>query len=165
MSYKDEIKKEIQHILKDKALATTILYTYIRNLYEKAIYESKKTGQSIESITYEILEGLEESYEAYPEGLEDVLNKCSMIMIDVVHVSALNSIEKKNQKILQAKAELIETLETEKSYLLEALYTFKDYAEDNTHSNFQKSLHQTESDIIERIYALAEHIKYYTNNR
>lgn len=80
-------------------------------------------------------------------------------MIDIIHESALKSLEKKNQKIIQAKTQLIETLETEKFNLIETLHTFRNYAQDKTYSHFQKSLHQTESDIIDKICVLSNYIE------
>ncbi len=161
MSYKEEMKKEIQNILNHHESKSKNLYLYIEKFYEKALYESKKTGHSIESITYEILEGLEECYQAHPHEIEALLKNCSILMVNVIHTSAHTSLEKKSQKIIQAKRQLIETLETEKSYLLETLHTFQNYAKDNTHPHFQESLHQTESDIIEKICILSDYIKEY----
>jgi hypothetical protein len=159
MSYKDEMKKKIYNILEDGEPNKTLLYTHIKNLYEKALYESKITGQSIESITYEILEGLEEYYKVQPQETEEILNHCSTIMINIVHETALKTLENKNKKIIQAKIQLIETLEVEKTHLWETLLTFKNYAQDNSHSHFKKSLHQTESDIIDKICILSDYIK------
>ncbi len=161
MSYKDEMRKEIDNILNYRESNIEYFYSYIENLYEKALYESKKTGHSLESVTYEILEGLEEYCKVHPQEIEEILENCSIIIINIVHEAALKSLEKKNQKIIQAKLQLIETLEAEKSNLMETLHTFKSYAKENTHSSFQKSLHQTESDIIDKICILSDNIKDY----
>ncbi len=161
MSYTDELYKEINHILNTDTPQKN-LYQYIETLYEKALYESKKTGQSLESITYEILEGIESSHILFSDDLEVVLHHCSLLMMQTLHSAALRSLKAKNQKIQQAKSQLLETLETEKSYLWEILHTFKNYAEENRHTHWKKSLHQTELAIINHITVLSKKVESYT---
>jgi len=160
MSYTDELQEGITDIRNSKNPQKN-LYQYIETLYEKALYESKKTGQSLESITYEILEGIEASHMLFSDELEEVLHHCSLLMLHTLHNTALRSLKAKKQKIQQAKSQLLETLETEKASLWEILHTFKNYAEENRHTHWKKSLHQTESAIINQITILSKKVESY----
>ncbi len=158
MSYKDEMKREVQMIV-SKPSSVPTLHKYIEALYERAVYESRKTGQSIESVTYEILEGLEASAEVHSDEMETLLVQSALIMIDVMHLSGLKTLERSNQKVMEAKKQRKETLKAEKAYLLETLHTLKEYAQDNSHLDLKKSLQQRQSDIIEKICMLSDLIE------
>jgi len=158
MSYKDEIVEKVPEILEGSDMRN--LHDYIETLYERAVDEAKRTGQSIESMTYEILEGLDASYDAYPREIESVMASSPTIMIKVMHHAAVLSLQKSNQKVAQAKRQRTETLEAEKAYLLEALDTLKVYAQENSHAGLQKSLGQTQSDIMAKIHILVDLIEH-----
>ena len=158
MTYKDEIKTEIETMLKNNNESKVI--PYFKILFKKALEESKSTGQSVESITYELLEGLEEAYTLQQEKIEDILQKASQVIIDIIHDSAKNNITKKHQKVNSALDELINTVEFEKYNLKESLDAFKHYALDHNHKNFKENLINLELSVIKRINKLSNMIKY-----
>lgn len=150
MSYKEELKHEIASIL-----STCVQYPDISvildRLYTRALEESKKTGQSVSSITYEILEGIEESHYQQKEQIEPQLSHASVMIGLIIYESAKRSIEEKEKKLQLAKAQLIDTIELEIFHLLESIETFESYADDKSHRDFEQSLSKTKSDILDNI--------------
>ncbi len=147
MSYKDEIKRMLTTIANKNEHEESLenITKVIETIYTKALLESKKTGQSVESITYEILEGVEEGLDAIHKiKIEQVLQNASDIITDVIHKCAQENISHKHQNLQIAAKKLEETIEAEKSHLLESMEAFKAYANDHTHIHFEKNLHQLE---------------------
>ncbi len=64
MSYKDEIKYKVGLLQKSEADFIHNLHQLLRVEYSKAIDEARVTGQSIQSITYEFLEAVEEALDS-----------------------------------------------------------------------------------------------------
>jgi len=162
MSYKSEIKHKIEMALGSESQGDVKTIAIIENMYEKALEESKKTGQSIESITYEILEGLEEGYASEPEKVEHVLQNATAIIAEVIHHSAKAKIEKQHKQVTLAHAALLESIEAEKAHLGESLEAFGHYAHDYEHHHFQQSLHVTELNILKKIHFLSNMLQYKT---
>ena len=152
MSYKEELKHEIASILSPSSKLHDISDT-LHALYSQALEESKKTGQSVSSITYEVLEGIEESYAQHVEHIETQLSHASVMIALIIYESAQNNIEEKEKILQQAKAQLIDTIELEILHLLESIETFESYADDKSHTQFQQSLSKTKSDILNNIDA------------
>ena len=150
MSYKEELKDEIASILSPDVQQQDIS-VILHTLYTRALEESKKTGQSVSSITYEVLEGVEESHYEHREHIENQLIHASSIIALIIYKSAQKSIEEKEKKVQQAKAQLIDTIEMEILHLLESIETFESYAQDKSHSQFKQSLSKTKSDILDNI--------------
>ena len=150
MSYKEELKDEIASILSPHVQQQDIS-VILHTLYIRALDESKITGQSISSITYEVLEGLEESYYEHREHIEKQLSHASVMIALIIYKSAQKSIEEKEKKLEQAKAQLIDTIELEILHLLESIETFESYAQDKSHTQFKQSLSKTKSDILDNI--------------
>jgi len=163
MSYKEELKHEIASILSPSAKPQNIS-DILHTLYTRALEESKKTGQSVSSITYEILEGIEESHSQHLKHIETQLSQASVMIALIIYESALNNIEEKEKRLQQAKAQLIDTIELEILHLLESIETFEHYADDKSHTQFQQSLSKTKPDILNNIDALkALHKEYSTS--
>ena len=150
MSYKEELKHEIVSILSPSAQYHDISVILDR-LYTRALEESKKTGQSISSITYEILEGIEESHYQHKAQVETQLSHAYVIMGLIIYQIAKKNIEEKEKKLQLAKAQLIDTIELEIFHLLEFIETFESYADDKSHRQFKQSLSKTKSDILDNI--------------
>jgi len=150
MSYKEELKDEILSILSPSVQYHDIS-VILDTLYTRALEESKKTGQSVSSITYEILEGIEESHYQHRAQVEPQLSHASMMMGLIIYQGAKKSIEEKEKKLQLAKAQLIDTIELEIFHLLESIETFESYADDKSHRDFKQSLSKTKSDILDNI--------------
>ncbi len=132
----------------------------IEECYREALYESKKTGQSVESMTYEILEGVGEGSLLKPEYAEEVLENILNIISATLEESAQESIYRKKRKLYWAKMQLSETIETEQSYVKEAIEACREYAKEKSLKTLEEQLHQYESKLSRNIYILAEKIKY-----
>jgi transcription initiation factor TFIIIB Brf1 subunit/transcription initiation factor TFIIB len=162
MSYKDEIKTKLAELSfsdDNKGLETHI-NDIIKTVYRKALDESKKTGQSVESITYEILEGLEESLNSmHKNRVEDLLHSASQTITNVIHRCAQENISHKNKNVQRAINHLQDTIEAEKAHLLESMEAFKAYAHDHTHTLFAKNLHHLQEKLTKMIHTVTERIK------
>ncbi|HFQ61734.1 MAG TPA: hypothetical protein ENK39_05485 [Epsilonproteobacteria bacterium] len=155
MSYKNDLKHKIASVLHHKSDSSShpIAQT-LHAIYKQALEESKQTGQSVSSITYEILEGLEESHQEHLEHIESQLSHASSVITMIIYESAQKRIEEKEKKLQQAKAQLVDTIEAEILHLLESLDTFDAYANDKSHTVFKQSLSKTKIDILEKIDVL-----------
>jgi molecular chaperone GrpE (heat shock protein) len=136
----------------------------LQTVYTQALEESKRTGQSVSSITYEILEAFEEAHHSgYTKERETQLIHASTIIVKIIYENAQKSIEEKEKKLAHAHEELINTMEKEILHLLESLETFNDYANDQSHGMYKKSLSHIKSDIINKVdkfkILLAHHSK------
>ena len=162
MSYRDEIRTgvaELSSLDNSKQLEMQI-DEMIRSIYTKALNESRKTGQSIESITYEILEGLEEALNAiHKNRVEELLQTASKTITDVIHQCAQENISHKNKNVQQAIDTLHDTIEAEKAHLLESMEAFKAYAHDHTHTLFAKNLHHLQEKLNQMLHTVTEKIK------
>lgn len=132
----------------------------IEKMYEKALEESKKTGQSIQTITYEILEGIEEGYASAPERVEPILQNATAIIAEVIDHSAKERIKKQHQQFILAQEALLETIEAEKAHLGDSLEAFEHYAHDHQHGHFKQSLYMTEVNILKKIHFLSNMLQY-----
>jgi len=151
MSYKKDLKHKIESVLHQSSHQQTSFFQVLQEVFQQALDESKKTGQSISSITYEILEGIEESHHQHKEQVETQLSHASVMIGLIIYQSAQKSIEEKEKKLQQVQAQLIDTIELEILHLLESIETFESYAEDKSHRQFKQSLSKTKSDILDNI--------------
>jgi len=160
MSYKSEIKYQIEMALSSESQDEVKAIAIIEKIYEKALEESKKTGHSIQTITYEILEGIEEGYASAPERVEPILQNATAIITEVIDHSAKEKIEKQHQQFILAQEALLESIEAEKAHLGDSLEAFEHYAYDHEHHHLKQSLHLTEVNILKKIYFLSNMLQY-----
>ncbi len=160
MSYKDEIKGKVEAIFKEGKPDFQKITEVLKTVYTKALYESKKTGQSIESITYEILEGVEEGAKLKPEKMQEVLKNAAEEITELIHESAHECISQSHKAANIAKSRLQDTIEAEKSHLLESIEAFKSYAKDKSHHLFATGLNQTEEKVSQWIHNITDKIEY-----
>ena len=151
MSYKNSMKKRIEAISIEDAAFDDKVIQEIKKVYKQALDESRITGESIESVTYEILEGIEE---LLLDHNEVILAKVSDIMIDTIHQSAQACIANHEEKVVRATADLQESVAKEKTHLLESMKAFQDFSQEKSLKHFMQHLHKKE----EKIKELLEHL-------
>lgn len=162
MSYKSEIKHQIEMALENESQDDVETMAIIEKMYEKALEESKKTGHSVQSITYEILEGLEEGYASAPQRVEHILQNATTIIAEVIQQRAKEKITKQHKKVTLAQEALLESIEAEKAHLDDSLEAFEHYAHDHKHAHFKQSLHETKINILKKIHFLSTMLQYKT---
>ena len=161
MSYRDEIKVMIENVLESTTPSRRAsIDRVIKKMYAKALEETKRSGASVESMTYEILEGIEAGLLSSPEEMEASLERASCLMADLLHHSAQEEIKRKQRRIDFAKEALSETIEAEKMHLIESLDAFRAFAREHRHQKFQKSLHMTGSSMMKYVLKLAGEMMY-----
>jgi len=160
MSYKHDIKQQIEQSIKNSAYGKKRLTELIEDYYRNALYESKKTGQSVESMTYEILEGAGEGCLVKAGCAEEMLEDILDIISNTIQESAQEHIYRKKRQLYWAEKQLSETIETEQSYVMESIEACKAYAKEKSLKTLEERLQQYESKLSGSIYILADKIKY-----
>ena len=113
MSYKDDIKKEI--VLANKSAEfNKAIEDIVESIYLRALRESEITGESIESITYSILEGLEESLK---ENQKELLFGSIDKIIDTLYLKALKNLQERKEQLKNIRSKLYDTLNRDKEEL------------------------------------------------
>ena len=157
MSYKEEVKTKIGAIKDGEEAYEARVSEIVREVYARALEEAKITGESVESVTYEILEGIQE---ALLDRHEEILRKVSEKMIEIIHDQANDCITVKHQKARQAQQALEETIEREKAHLNESLEAFRAFAREKSLSRFAHHLQQMEAHVKGLIHGLTQRITF-----
>ena len=139
MSYKKDINILIDKALKENIDIDEKIFSSIKSIYTKAIEESQITGQSIESITYEIMEGAEQSLSNISQK-EKILNDIAKSILELLYINIKIAITKNKRKLLLASLNYSDTIEKEKDNLLASVDTLKKYAKDNNYLVFNNDL-------------------------
>jgi len=160
MSYKDDMKQQIKKFIENAVYSKEAIAELFEDCYNKALCECKKTGQSVESMTYEILEGVEEGCLSKPEYLEEVLGDALDIISSTIRESAKEHIYREKKKLYWAEVHLSDTIEAEQACLVEAIEACKQYARKKSLEALEKKLYACESKLSGSIYILADKIKY-----
>jgi len=160
MSYRDDVREKIIRILETMPDETKAFERVIRQVYAQALEEAKRTGHSIESITYEVLEGVEEGMETAPHRIEEMLEKASLIMADILQHSAQEDIVRRYRRIIFAREALEETIEAEKRHMMESFDAFSAYAQTRGYRRFGENLYRIGSTMMQQIEKLVEEIVY-----
>ncbi len=156
--YRQEMKTCIEKLLKEKP-AEEALKTAVEQVFSKALDESIVVGESIESVVYEVMEGIDESL-AEEKKKELYLHRASELILDAVHHKILEQLCRDEKNVLRAKAQLHETLEEGTGRLQAAMEAFRHYAEDKHRMKLLEDLHKTEQKTVELIHHLAEKFRY-----
>jgi len=160
MSYRIDICEKITAALHESPYDEKKIEKTIELFYVQVLKEAKMTGHSVESVTYEVLEGIDEGMTKKPEKVEDTLKSASRSIADIIHKSAKKTICEKKRKVRFAKAELRETIEAEKVHLNESLEAFKHYAREKSYRKFEMSLQEREREIVEYIHKITDKFQY-----
>lgn len=162
MSYKEEMREMVKNIStsNNPEHFQKSITDALSTLYTRALVESKKTGQSIESMTYEILEGLEEGLkEQNSAEIEDIFHHAADTITKLIHSCAQESIGKSNKNLQIAAEKLQETIAAEKSHLIESMEVFKSFAADHKYTKLLKKLDATETQIAHLLQTITDKIK------
>jgi hypothetical protein len=97
-------------------------------IFKKALKDIKITGQSLESVIYEILEAIEESQKE-----EDDLIKSLKIIKEILLEESKSSINSSYKKFITAKRVCKESINKEYALIEEFVDVIQDYAKVNRH--------------------------------
>ncbi len=154
MFYKTSIKSEVASISHDSPDMSRKVMESLKRVYDDAITKTRKTGESIESITYEVLEGIEEGLISKKLDIEDILNGAADAMVELIYDHAQENIRKSQIKKELAQEHFNEAIEKEKAHLLSSMETFQLYAREKELPNFEKNLHVIETKVSQKIRAI-----------
>ena len=156
MSYRHILEEEIRKLPQDMRGFERV----VRSVYAQALEEAKRTGHSIESMTYEILEGVEAGCAKHPEETEKQLKYATEIMLDLLHHSAMVDIDKRHREARAAHAALKETIEKEALHMQQTLETLHHFSRDHRHEGLHTELPKISEMIHTYIENLAGKIEY-----
>jgi len=138
MSYREEIREMIAEHLKNRPLKEGSVDRIIRRVYANALEETKRTGGSVESMTYEILEGIGEGLSSYPKEVEPTLQRSMHMMLDLLTHSARVDIRKKERMLQAAQNALREAKAIERASLHASLDALRAYAHEHRYGQLEK---------------------------
>ncbi len=140
MSYRQLMKEEMEKMSSNR----TLFEKKLRKVYAQALEEAKRTGYSIESMTYELLEGMEEGLPLSSSEKESSLLHASKIMLDLLQHSAAEDIDRSERRLQVAQEALHESMESEKRHIQQTLETFKEYSHAHGHQKWEAALKEIE---------------------
>ncbi len=144
VSYKEDIKNEIAKIPADHPTYESAVTRKIGKVYTRALRDSTKTGESLESFTYEILEGVAEALE---ERSERILQESMETITKILHENARSCIEISYRKAQIAQARFLETIEHEKMQLAESFEAFRAFVKERSLRHLEPHLENIEKRI------------------
>ena len=157
MSYKNDIALKLTNLLEKGEVKESEIIKVVERVYHDALMEGKIVGQSIESITYEVLEGVETSLKSSDQKVESILEKVVESITKVIHKSAKEDIQKTYKAAYTAEQRLYDRIDAEKANLLESLEASKAYAKEKAYHHFEKQLEKTERNIDMLLNTLEDH--------
>lgn len=157
MSYKDDIVIKFEKLLEKGEVVESEIIKVVEQVYQNALAEGKIVGQSIESITYEVLDGIETSLHDSNEKVEEILEKAFETITKVIHESAQKDIQKVYKTAYIAEQRFHDRIDAEKANLIESLEASKSYAKDKAYHHFEKQLEETEKKISVLLDTLENH--------
>ncbi len=162
MFYKASIKSKIISISDESPDMSRKVIDSLKTVYEDAIGGAQKTGESIESITYEVLEGIEEGLMFKKLDIKDIFNRIVDEMVELVYDQAQENIYRSQIKKELAEEHFNEAVEKEKAHLLASMETFELYAKEKELPNVEKNLHVVETKVSQKIEAIHNMFKRNT---
>ncbi len=160
MSYHKRLRVKIG-VSPQERVDSNLIREKLKDVYKEALRESKKTGQSISSITYEILDSLEESYKRYSLDVEKNLIDSSYMILTLIHENSRVQIDTKEERFHLIKYDLIDAIEREIHILDEFLETVEEFANDSSYEIFKKSLSNLKDDTMKKIKYLKIKLQTY----
>ncbi len=154
MFYKTRIKSQIASIKDESFDMNHQIMDLLQRIYDDAMTRARKTGESIESITYEILEGIEEGLMSKQLDSDDILNGVADTMVELIYDHAQENIRQSQIKKELAQEHFKEAIEKEKAHLLSSMETFQLYAREKEVPKFEKNLHVIEAKVLHKIEAI-----------
>ncbi|GEM_PF-2269616 len=163
MFYKTRIKSQIASIADDSPDMNHQVMDLLQRIYDEAMTKTRKTGESIESITYEVLEGIEEGLLSKKLDIDEILNGVADVMVDLIYDHAQENIRKSQIKKELAQEHFKEAIEKEKAHLLSSMETFQLYAHEKDLPHFEKNLHLIETKVSQKIEEIHHTFKHEIN--
>ncbi len=163
MSYKKIIKEKIEALSEEEELENALLQI-LQEVYNVAVKESERTGQSIESITYEVLEGVDEALRERELAFESILKSIVERMTGIVYANAEHNIQKNRYILFLATENFNDAVERQQHHLIDTLNTCKLYARENALHSIIDRLRDVEQRVMQWIELLDNPIQGGHNN-
>ena len=148
MSYKEEIM-----IMLDKEVYTAQESVLI--VFKKALLDARRTGQSLESIVYEILEGIE-SHTKSDELLIQSIDLFIQVFLQNTKDTILHSY--RNYKMTQRVHK--DNIDKQYAFADEIFDTLSHYAKDNQHPELLCRCNSKKMTLVEKMHQLCKEVRY-----
>ncbi len=142
MSHKNDMRVEIKNIIKKGDNIEITIDNFIKNEYRHIIEDYKKTGQSIEGITYEILEAIEYNLQNDTKKSKEILKKSSDMIVEIAELSARNSIDESYNLVNKYKQEFNKEIDDFNSDINKKNSIFKNKIEKLHHRFYNNIEHE-----------------------
>jgi len=133
----------------------------VQTLVEEALSHTRHTGQSLESIIYELLEGIDASHEHDAK----MLVNGSDVILAALFAWMRGEMERSYRRYIMACHAHRETIDKHAAYLDEVLRTLVHYAEENRHptllaheKSLKKSYAKRWGEIVEKFGIIQDHL-------
>ncbi len=148
MSYHEEIRREIGTSWREHEGDEAEIVTAVEHVFSRALEEARVTGQSIESIVYEILEGVDEALGVRQEHKERILSAAVERMAKTMQQDAGRAVERSAEALRLARMRFDESIEREKAHLKEMLGAFLGFAQEKAYKRVARLVPRIEQRLL-----------------
>ncbi len=157
--YEEEMRYTIAKLLQEKS-TDEALEEAVSDIFGRALESSKKAGVSLESVVYEIMEGVEAGLEDSNRFSESYLNHASELIVATIHKEGMKRLACEEHKMHAAQHRFNEVLALESSYLKDSMESFRQYAVDKHHGILLTQLDRLEMKTASILRKMAERFGY-----
>lgn len=157
--YDEKMKHTLAKLLQTKS-AEEATEEAVLELFGKALEDSKKAGVSLESVVYEMLEGIESALRDSDNFRESYLKRASEQIVEIIHKDALQRLACEEHKMHSAQHRFNEVLASEESIIRDSMESLRHYASERGHGRFFAELEGLEMNTASMISKMAERFGY-----
>jgi len=157
--YEEEMRHTIAKLLQEKS-TDEALQEAVSDIFGRALEDSKKAGVSLESVVYEIMEGVEAGLEDSNRFRESYLNHASELIVATIHEESMKKLACEEHKLHAVQYRFNELLALESSYLKDSMESFRHYAKDKHHSTLLTQLDRLETETASILGKMTERFGY-----
>jgi len=157
--YEKEMRDTIAKLLQEKSTDEAIEKA-VSDIFGRALEDAKKAGISLESIIYEMMEGVEAGLEDANCFSESYLSHASEVIVATIHNEGMRKLAREEHKMHAAQQRFNDILALESSYLKDSIESFRQYAMDKHHNVLLGKLDRLEVKTVSILRKMAERFGY-----
>ena len=157
--YEEKMKHTLAKLLQTKS-AEEATEEAVSELFGKALEDSKKAGINLESVVYEMLEGIESALRDSGNFRESYLKRASEQIVEIIHKDALKRLACEEHRMHTAQHRFNEVLASEESSIRDSVESLRHYASERGHSRLFARLKGLEMNAASRLSKMAERFGY-----
>lgn len=143
MSCYEDTKKAVQQLFQEDRLNEKEILGIVEELFLKEIEMARKTGQRIDTILYEILDGVAESLEESKYPIEKILHKIFSVIVSALEESTKEEITQHHAHVKRAQTRLEDAVEREKNHLQEVFDVIETFSKERGFNHTDRGLDES----------------------